>query len=60
MSAALKAERLRKVFSTGKAAVDDVSFHVAAGEIVVQGLLALAFYPAITWALGRLRAAARI
>jgi rod shape-determining protein MreD len=31
-----------------------------AGEIVVQGLLALAFYPAITWALGRLRAAARI
>jgi rod shape-determining protein MreD len=31
-----------------------------ASEIVVQGLLALAFYPAITWALGRLRAAARI
>jgi rod shape-determining protein MreD len=30
------------------------------GEIFVQGLLALAFYPAITWALGRLRAVTRI
>jgi len=31
-----------------------------AAEIVVQVLLALAFYPAITWVLGRLRALARI
>jgi iron(III) transport system ATP-binding protein len=35
MSADLKVERLRKVFATGIAAVDDVSFRVPAGEIVV-------------------------
>jgi iron(III) transport system ATP-binding protein len=35
MSAELKVERLRKVFGTGIAAVDDVSFRVEAGEIVV-------------------------
>ena len=35
MSAELKVERLRKVFATGKPAVDEVSFRVAAGEIVV-------------------------
>src|ERR1700759_341007 len=35
MSAELRIERLRKVFATGKAAVDDVSFAVPAGEIVV-------------------------
>ena len=35
MSAELKVERLRKVFGTGIAAVDDVSFRIAAGEIVV-------------------------
>jgi iron(III) transport system ATP-binding protein len=35
MSAELKVERLRKVFGTGHAAVDDVSFRIAAGEIVV-------------------------
>src|SRR6202045_3830966 len=34
MSAELRVERLRKVFATGKPAVDDVSFAVAAGEIV--------------------------
>src|SRR6266481_4571348 len=34
MSAELRVERLRKVFATGKPAVDDVSFTVAAGEIV--------------------------
>ena len=34
MSAELRIERLRKVFATGKPAVDDVSFTVAAGEIV--------------------------
>src|ERR1700739_1091097 len=35
MSAQLRGETLRKVFPGGKAAVDDVSFTVAAGEIVV-------------------------
>jgi iron(III) transport system ATP-binding protein len=35
MSAELKVERLRRVFHTGVAAVDDVSFRVEAGEIVV-------------------------
>src|SRR6202163_2545873 len=34
MSAELRVERLHKVFATGKPAVDDVSFTVAAGEIV--------------------------
>jgi iron(III) transport system ATP-binding protein len=34
MSAELRVERLRKVFAMGKPAVDDVSFIVAAGEIV--------------------------
>jgi iron(III) transport system ATP-binding protein len=34
VSAELRIERLRKVFATGKPAVDDVSFTVAAGEIV--------------------------
>src|SRR6266581_4604379 len=34
MSAELRVERLRKVFATGAPAVDDVSFSVAAGEIV--------------------------
>lgn len=31
-----------------------------AAELFVQGLLALAVYPAITWALGRLRALTRV
>jgi ABC-type taurine transport system ATPase subunit len=31
----MKVEQLFKVFGTGHAAVNDVSFHVAAGEIVV-------------------------
>jgi iron(III) transport system ATP-binding protein len=35
MSAELRIDRLRKVFATGRPAVDDVSFTVAAGEIVV-------------------------
>jgi iron(III) transport system ATP-binding protein len=35
MSADLKVDRLRKVFNTGKAAIDDVSFRVPAGDIVV-------------------------
>jgi iron(III) transport system ATP-binding protein len=35
MSSELRVEVLRKVFPGGKAAVDDVSFTVAAGEIVV-------------------------
>ncbi len=35
MSAELKIERLRKEFSTGTAVVDDVSFRIEAGEIVV-------------------------
>ena len=35
MSAELRVEQLRKVFATGRPAVDDVSFRVAAGEIVV-------------------------
>src|SRR5215217_5624120 len=35
MSAELKVEHLRKVFSVGRPAVDDVSFRVATGEIVV-------------------------
>jgi iron(III) transport system ATP-binding protein len=35
MSAELRVERLRKVFAMGRPAVDDVSFDVAAGEIVV-------------------------
>ncbi|MCW3475838.1 ABC transporter ATP-binding protein [Limobrevibacterium gyesilva] len=35
MSAELGVEHLRKVFATGKPAVDDVSFTVQAGEIVV-------------------------
>ena len=34
MSAELRVERLRKVFAMGKPAVDEVSFTVAAGEIV--------------------------
>src|SRR5258707_10152808 len=34
MSAELRIEQLRKIFATGKPAVDDVSFTVAAGEIV--------------------------
>lgn len=35
MSAELRIEHLRKVFNTGKPAVDDVSFTIGAGEIVV-------------------------
>jgi iron(III) transport system ATP-binding protein len=35
MSAELTVEHLRKVFLTGRPAVDDVNFRVAAGEIVV-------------------------
>ena len=35
MSAELRVERLRKMFAIGRPAVDDVSFDVAAGEIVV-------------------------
>jgi iron(III) transport system ATP-binding protein len=35
MSAELRVEHLRKVFSTGRPAIDDVSFRVEAGEIVV-------------------------
>jgi iron(III) transport system ATP-binding protein len=35
MSAELKVEHLRKVFATGVAAVDDVSFRIEPGEIVV-------------------------
>lgn len=35
MSEELKVENLRKVFSMGRPAIDDVSFTVAAGEIVV-------------------------
>ena len=35
MSAELHVAHLRKVFATGKPAVDDVSFTIAAGEIVV-------------------------
>src|SRR5206468_3294567 len=35
MSSELRVEHLRKVFAIGRPAVDDVSFHVAAGEIVV-------------------------
>ena len=35
MSAELRVEHLRKVFATGRPAVDDVSFRVEAGEIVV-------------------------
>jgi iron(III) transport system ATP-binding protein len=35
MSAELRIDHLRKVFATGRPAVDDVSFTVAAGEIVV-------------------------
>jgi ABC-type Fe3+/spermidine/putrescine transport system ATPase subunit len=35
MSAELKVERLRKIFSVGRPAVDDVSFGVGIGEIVV-------------------------
>src|SRR5258708_12528082 len=35
MSAELRVEGLRKVFATGRPAVDGVSFDVAAGEIVV-------------------------
>src|SRR5918911_4867004 len=34
MSSELRVERLRKVFATGAAAVDDVSFVIAGGEIV--------------------------
>src|SRR5215472_12930731 len=34
MSAELRIDHLRKVFATGKPAVDDVSFTLAAGEIV--------------------------
>jgi len=34
MSSELRVERLRKVFATGAPAVDEVSFSVAAGEIV--------------------------
>ena len=34
MSTELRIEHLRKVFPTGKPAVDDVSFTIAAGEIV--------------------------
>jgi iron(III) transport system ATP-binding protein len=34
MSAELRVEQLRKTFATGRPAVDDVSFTVAAGEIV--------------------------
>src|SRR5216683_4721501 len=34
MSAELRVERLRKVFAMGRPAIDDVSFTVAAGEIV--------------------------
>ncbi|MDB5589570.1 ABC transporter ATP-binding protein [Enterovirga sp.] len=35
MSTELRVEHLRKVFATGKPAVDDVSFRIEAGEIVV-------------------------
>jgi len=35
MSAELRVEQLRKQFTTGRPAVDGVSFHVPAGEIVV-------------------------
>ncbi len=35
MSAELKVEHLRKVFSIGRPAIDDVSFRAGAGEIVV-------------------------
>jgi iron(III) transport system ATP-binding protein len=35
MSAELKVEHLRKVFSVGRPAVDDVSFRIEVGEIVV-------------------------
>ena len=35
MSTELRVEHLRKVFATGKPAVDDVSFRINAGEIVV-------------------------
>ncbi|MDQ8726350.1 ABC transporter ATP-binding protein [Bradyrhizobium sp. LHD-71] len=35
MSAELKVEHLRKVFSVGRPAIDDVSFRATAGEIVV-------------------------
>ena len=35
MSAELKVDHLRKVFSIGRPAVDDVTFRAAAGEIVV-------------------------
>ena len=35
MTTELRVEHLRKVFATGNPAVDDVSFRVAAGEIVV-------------------------
>src|SRR3979490_997699 len=35
MSAELSVERLRKIFIAGLPAVDDVSFRIAAGEIVV-------------------------
>src|SRR5918997_1457469 len=35
MSTELRVEHLRKVFGTGKPAVDDVSFRVNSGEIVV-------------------------
>ena len=35
MSAELNIEHLRKVFATGVAAVDDVSFRIERGEIVV-------------------------
>jgi iron(III) transport system ATP-binding protein len=35
MSAELKVEHLRKVFSVGRPAVDDLSFRTASGEIVV-------------------------
>src|SRR5712691_12260746 len=34
MSSELRIERLQKIFATGAPAVDDVSFSVAAGEIV--------------------------
>jgi iron(III) transport system ATP-binding protein len=35
MSADLRVEELRKQFTSGRPAVDGVSFHVPAGEIVV-------------------------
>src|SRR6185312_14501847 len=35
MSAELSIEHVRKVFATGVAAVDDVSFHIERGEVVV-------------------------